>query len=199
MSHITEGLYIPSDSLRRRLTHWGNFDIIKGLGLWSHAWKFPWPNDLLINGVKNTQWRQRSCKVSAAVFWQRCYCFWDFDPLPRSSHGLHHNETQLDISNSVRSTPEEGNFWARLCSEGRSKRVSMGFAEQVSAQDYLPWYFCTCPPWTWEEHLLGIRETTYGVVVQNKRSRKSWCCSLQVITRPQLFEPNLRKQRSFQE
>lgn len=92
--------------------------------------------------------------------------------MPRSSHGVHPNETQLNISYSITDS---------AYGQGRELLSQLGGEEGVCTASLqiklLPEITCLSifihALRTWEEHLFGVKDTTYGDVVQNKRSCKS--------------------------
>lgn len=58
-----------------------------------------WLNDLLITGAKHAQQRtEKQRGLSSYFFCLIVTTVLDADPLPCSSHGLHHYETQLDTA-----------------------------------------------------------------------------------------------------
>lgn len=155
---------------------------MKALGLWSHA--FLRQNDPLINGEKISSREEKQRRLHSQFFWQHCYCFWDVDPLPRGSHGLHRNETRAWylLQDHTFLQERKGAFEP---GRGRKRRRKNKLLTEITCLSTFKHALRT-----WVEHLSGVTETTYGYVVQNKRSCKSWCCSLQVITRPRGKERN---------
>lgn len=96
--------------------------------------------------------------------------------MPCSSHGLHHNETQLDISYSItRSEYRNGSKLLSQVERGRGEEEGDGgcMGLQNKLLPDITCLFCSLVHAlrTWEEHLFGVADRTYREAVGKTKGR----------------------------
>lgn len=141
-------------------------------------------------GAKKFPVEGKEEKSQLTFFWEHCYCFWMLIHCPALLMVCIIMRLELDTFNSITRSAYRGGRALLSQVEGRGEEEE-GVCTAGLQNKLLPEITASVllymPFEPGRNTCLGLQEQHMVMLCKTKRSCRSWCCSLQVVTRPQGF------------